>query len=35
MKLLTPLSTSRLILDTTRTSLFTVGQENLPGQGVA
>jgi 1-acyl-sn-glycerol-3-phosphate acyltransferase len=35
MTLLTPLSTSRLILDTTRTSLFTVGQENLPGQGVA
>lgn len=35
MTLLTPLSTSRLILDTTRTSLFTVGQENLPNRGVA
>jgi 1-acyl-sn-glycerol-3-phosphate acyltransferase len=35
MTLLTPLSTSRLILDTTRTSLFTVGQEHLPRQGVA
>jgi 1-acyl-sn-glycerol-3-phosphate acyltransferase len=35
MTLLTPLSASRLILDTTRTGLVTVGQENLPDRGVA
>jgi 1-acyl-sn-glycerol-3-phosphate acyltransferase len=35
MTLLTPLSASRLLLDTTRTSVLTVGQQNIPTEGVA
>lgn len=35
MTLLTPLSASRSILDLTRTGLVTVGQENIPTDGVA
>ncbi|MEG3439918.1 lysophospholipid acyltransferase family protein [Pannus brasiliensis CCIBt3594] len=35
MTLLTPLSASRLLLDSTRTGLYTEGRQNIPSEGVA